>query len=259
MADNQLDNWIASLEERHFRELRFPEVSRALKALSATYVERRAKLGEGAALTGAGKRAAFALFYGPLHFLIVREVVAQLTGAGRASGAVRQARGGTIVDLGCGTGAGGAAWATASDRAHSVLGIDRNAWALDEAALTYRQFDLNARTRRGDITRMEVPKPPVSWLAAFTLNELADSDRETVLTRLLERAAQGDRVLVIEPIARGIAPWWDRWKDRVITAGGRADEWRFRVPLPPIVSKLDRAAGMDHRELTARSLWHPGT
>jgi hypothetical protein len=37
--------------------------------------------------------------------------------------------------------------------------------------------------------------------------------------------------------------------------GGRADEWRFRAELPPIVAKLDRAAGLDHRELTARSLW----
>ena len=26
-------------------------------------------------------------------------------------------------------------------------------------------------------------------------------------------------------------------------AGGRADEWRVRIELPPIVAKLDRAAG----------------
>jgi len=37
--------------------------------------------------------------------------------------------------------------------------------------------------------------------------------------------------------------------------GGRADEWRFRIELPAIVAKLDRAAKLDHRELTARSLW----
>ena len=247
MTENHFDNWIAGLEARHFAELRFPEVSRALKALSATYVERRTKLAEGAALTGAGKRAAFALFYGPLHFLTVREVVAQLSSADRASG--------TIVDLGCGTGAGGAAWADACGSRPSVLGIDRNSWALEEAARTYRQFALNARTRRGDVTRVDAPKPPVSWLAAFTLNELADDDREALLTRLLDRAAKGDQVLVIEPIARGVAPWWDGWKDHVTAAGGRSDEWRFRIPLPPVVSKLDRAAGMDHRELTARSSW----
>jgi hypothetical protein len=40
-----------------------------------------------------------------------------------------------------------------------------------------------------------------------------------------------------------------------VAAGGRADEWRFRVPLPDVVARLDRAAGLDHRELTCRSLW----
>ena len=54
----------------------------SLRALSATYVERRDRLREGAALAGAGKRAAFALFYGPLHYLLVRDIVRSL-GAGQ--------------------------------------------------------------------------------------------------------------------------------------------------------------------------------
>src|SRR5438105_15755218 len=97
------DRWLADLERRHLAELTFPEVSRALRALSATYVERRQKIGEGAALAGAGKRAAFALFYGPLHFLLIAAIVRQLPPAARAIA--------TLVDLGCGTGASGAAWA----------------------------------------------------------------------------------------------------------------------------------------------------
>jgi len=68
------DRWLADLERRHLAELTFPEVSRALRALSATYVERRQKIAEGAALAGAGKRAAFAMFYGPLHFLLVAHI-----------------------------------------------------------------------------------------------------------------------------------------------------------------------------------------
>jgi hypothetical protein len=52
-----------------------------------------------------------------------------------------------------------------------------------------------------------------------------------------------------------VAPWWNRWRQRVEDAGGRADEWRLHADLPPIVAKLDRAAGLDHRELTGRSLW----
>jgi hypothetical protein len=31
------------------------------------------------------------------------------------------------------------------------------------------------------------------------------------------------------------------------------DEWRFPAGLPPRLALLDRAAGLDHRELTARS------
>jgi hypothetical protein len=37
--------------------------------------------------------------------------------------------------------------------------------------------------------------------------------------------------------------------------GGREDTWRFPVTLPEPLALLDRAAGLDHRELTGRSLW----
>ena len=253
--DAHLQRWIAGLEERHLADLKFAEVSRALRALSSTYVERRGKLGEGAALSGAGKRAAFALFYGPLHFLLVRDIVKAL-GAGADLGRPRDGArsAATLVDLGCGTGAAGAAWASACDKAPAILGIDRHPWALQEAALTYRHFGLSARVRHGDMARVEGPRPPAAWLAAFALNELPAEPRDALLARLLARAAAGDQVLIVEPVARGIAPWWDRWRDRFIAAGGRGDEWRVRVPLPGIVAKLDRAAGLDHRELTGRSL-----
>ena len=107
-GDPRFDAWLAALEARHLADLTFPEVSRALRALSSTYVERRERLGEGAALAGAGKRAAFALFYAPLHYLLVREIVRALPAATTGPA--------TLVDLGCGTGAAGAAWASASAR-----------------------------------------------------------------------------------------------------------------------------------------------
>ena len=50
------------LEARHLSELTFAEVRRGLQALSSLYVERRERLADGAALDGAGKRAAFALY-----------------------------------------------------------------------------------------------------------------------------------------------------------------------------------------------------
>ena len=87
------------------------------------------------------------------------------------------------------------------------------------------------------------------------MNELPDASREALLERLIARAADGDRVLIVEPLAGFVARWWGRWREKVMAAGGRADEWRVRVELPPIVAKLDRAAGLNHRELTGRSLW----
>ena len=238
---------MASLEAKHLAELTFQEVSRALRALSSTYVERRQKIAQGAALSGAGKRAAFALFYGPLHYLLLAHIADRLPGAA--------ANIETLVDLGCGTGASGAAWASACAKPPRVLGIDRHPWAIGEATATYRAFRIPASLRQGDIAAVDLPKGPVAILAAFTMNELEDSDRDALLQRLMERARRGDRVLIVEPLAGFVARWWSRWRGIVEAAGGRADEWRVRVELPPIVAKLDRAAGLDHREITGRSLW----
>ena len=263
--DATFQNWIAELESRHLAELTFPEVSRALRALSSAYVERRHKIAEGSALSVAGKRSAFALFYGPLHFLLVEHIARSIIEARRRD---------LVVDLGCGTGAAGAALAVAQrDAAEAgdaaatgqpvaqgfglaVLGIDRNSWALVEASRTYRAFGLQGRTRQGDASATAFPKPPATFVAAFTVNELQGPARDALLTRLFERArAARDRVLIVEPLARGVAPWWNQWAGEAKAAGGRADEWRFAVELPPIVEKLDRAAGLNHRELTGRSLW----
>ncbi len=224
-----------------------------MRALSSTYVERRGRLGEGAALSGAGKRAAFALFYGPLHYLLTREIVRALPGALSAMSPMAAAP--TLVDLGCGTGAAGAAWAGAYASPPRILGIDRHPWALTEAAWTYRTLGLDARTRQADAAAAPLPKPPALVLAAFAMNELPDASREALLERLIVRAGGGDRVLIVEPLAGFVARWWGRWRNTVVAAGGRADEWRVRVELPPIVAKLDRAAGLNHRELTGRSLW----
>jgi len=239
--------WLAALEAKHLAELTFAEAARSLRALSATYVERRQKLLEGAALAGRGKRAAFALFYGPLHYVIVARIVRALPEATRSVS--------TLIDLGCGTGAAGAAWASALTPPPRIVGIDVHPWAVREAVETYRAFGVAAAMRQGDIGTVSLPKGPAAILAAFTLNELPDAKREQVLTRLVERGSAGDRVLIVEPLAGGVAQWWNRWRDTFECAGGRADEWRFRVELPAIVAKLDRAAGLDHREITGRSLF----
>src|SRR4249920_3711800 len=129
-----VDAWYAALEARHLASLTFQEVRRALQALSSLYVERRERLVLGAALEGAGKRAAFALFYGPLHFLTVREVVRAL---GAAEPPPRE-----LLDLGCGTGAAGAAWALEARGKTEVHGVDRSGWAAGEARWTLRRLGL---------------------------------------------------------------------------------------------------------------------
>ena len=238
---------MAALEARHLSELTFPEVTRALRALSSSYVERRRKLARGTALSGAGKRAAFALFYGPLHYLLVRHVVHVLPNASNGAPA--------LIDLGCGTGAAGAAWAAACTTLPRVTGIDRNRWALEEAARTYRQFDLRSRVHQADLVAAKLPPGRVMILAAFALNELSDQSRDVFLRRLLDRVEQGHRALIVEPLAGTVAPWWPRWRETFQAIGGRADEWKFPAELPSIVTKLDRAAGLDHREITGRTLW----
>ena len=246
--DQDFAEWMRALEVRHLADLTFSEVSRSLRALSSTYVERRARLAQGAALAGAGKRAAFALFYGPLHFLLTRHIIESIPQA--------RAAGDLLVDLGCGTGASGAAWARACGKAPAVLGIDRHPWAVAEAQATYRAFGLRGRTRMDDGARTTFPEG-CTVLAAFAVNELDEAGRETVLGRLLAHRERHGRVLVVEPLAGFVAPWWPAWRRAFEAAGGRADEWRVRTPLPPLVEKLDRAAGLNHRELTGRSLFFP--
>lgn len=238
--------WLEALETRHLAKLRFSEVSRALRALSSTYVERRGGLSRGAALKGAGKRAAFALFYGPLHFFVIREIVRTLG----ASGGVRP-----IVDLGCGTGVAGAAWSLALARPSRLVGVDRHRWAIGEAGWTYRALGLHATMVMNDVTRHRLPGAGAGIVAAYCLNELDRPSRDAMRERLLDAAGRGARVLVVEPVAGGVVPEWPDWVAGVQAAGGRADQWRFELELPDIVRKLDRAVGLNHRTVTARSLW----
>jgi hypothetical protein len=247
---DRVDRWLAALEQRHLADLRVPEVTRALRALSSAYVERRGGLSRGAGLDSAGKRAAFALYYAPLHFLTVRLIADAL---GAATPPPR-----AIVDIGCGTGAGGAAWAVAAGGTPRIIGIDRHPWAAAEARWTYRQLALQGDARQGDARRLPPLRSGMAAVAAYTMNELPPDARTALERTLLEAAAAGVRILIVEPIARAITPWWDDAAARFRAAGGRSDEWRLAADLPPMVGLLAKAAGLNQRELTARSLYCPG-
>jgi ubiquinone/menaquinone biosynthesis C-methylase UbiE len=244
-----VDSLAKALEERHLADLRFSDVTRALRALSSAYVERReTALADRKALDGAGKRAAFAMYYGPIHFLLVQHIV-------RGLGAAPQR--GTIVDLGCGTGVAGAAVAAsgtapAQAAALHVLGIDTHPWALDEARFTYKSFGLRADVRRGHAARTRFPADTSFVVAAFVVNELRDDDRGALLKEFLRLKQNTTAVLIVEPISQRISPWWDEWTRAL---GARSDQWRVKTEAPPIVKRLASAAGLRPETLTARSLF----
>lgn len=258
----KLNSWVAALERRYLADLRIQEVTRALRALSAAYVEHRGR-GNGrhvrGALDTAGKRAAFAMYYAPLHYMAVLEVV-------RALGADQPAPA-SIVDLGCGTGAAAAAWAIAGGSTPAVTGIDRHPWAVSEARRTYRELGLHGMARQGDFsesgfkgfkgfTRFRgFTAGAVGAVAAYVLNELADAERRRVEDMLVDFGRSGGRILVVEPIARGVVPWWPETAERIRSIGGRADVWRLPIEAPPPVIRLGDAAGLNHRELRLQTLF----
>ena len=245
MSDAAFEAWLAAAERRYLADLTRAELGRALRALSSCYVERRQRLAEGRALEGRGKRGAFALYYAPLHFLTVRSIareVSALTGSGARP----------ILDLGCGTGAAGAAWALVSGA--GVVGTDVSQWAVQEAAWTYRTLGLRGDARRGGIDTFRMPSRPSLLLAAFVVNELTAVDRAAARSRLVSAAAAGHQVVVIEPIARTLTPWWGEWERSFSSYRPRSAEWRFQADLPPLLRDLDKSAGLNHRELTARTL-----
>jgi len=249
-VDDGFAAWFAALEARHRANLSFQEIRRALQALSSLYVERRGALASGAVFDGAGKRAAFALYYGPLHFLLVREVVRAL---GAAQPPVQR-----LLDLGSGSGAAGAAWALECRPRPLVAAVDQEGWAISETKWTLGCLGLRGRVSRANLSLAPLPAPPAAVLAAFALNELDDAARERLLPRLLEAGRNGSQVLIVEPLARRALPWWSAWAQAFQGVGGREDEWRFAVELPETLALLDKAAGLDHRELTGRSLWLAG-
>jgi hypothetical protein len=226
-----------------------------VRALSARYVERRADLGDRSPLDSPGKRAAFAAFYAPLHFITTREVVRALGAA-----AIPVDR---LFDLGCGTGAASAAWALDLPRAPKLVGVDASGWAVGEARWTWRALRLDGRPHRGDLVLAAEralrtsPAGRAALLFAWSVNELDREARRRLLEALKRDAVQTVTVLIIEPLAHRATPWWDEWREALQSPLLRADEWKFDVELPPALARIDRAAGFRRAGLSARTLWRP--
>jgi hypothetical protein len=248
-----VESWIDALLARHTAAFTTSEFNRALRALSARYVERRSTLPTRSPIDSAGKRSAFAAFYAPLHFFTAREIVR----------ALRPAHGqlDTLVDLGCGTGVASAAWALECQARPTLQGVDKDDWAIGEAKWNWRSLDLRGRVNRGDLVRTvedlaQTAQPRTGIIAGWSINELDAQARGRLLPALLKAANRGAEVLIIEPLARGVTPWWDEWADAVTAAGGRADEWKFDVPLPARLAEIDDSAGFSRERLGARTIAH---
>lgn len=263
---SDLTPWLDALHARHVAPYRPQEFTRALRALSARYVERRSELAERSALDSAGKRSAFAAFYAPIHYLTIREIVRALPERARTVT--------SIIDLGCGTGVGGAAWndaqtavsedvAAATRRPAQITGVDQNQWALEEAKWNWRTLGLGGKAKRGDLfAEIAATAPPRggtragdALILAWSVNELPREAQARLLPVLIDYARGQGQILIVEPLARGATPWWNSWVTEFAALGGRADEWKFRVALPPMLKELSARAGFNREYLGARSLW----
>ncbi|MEN8159066.1 MAG: methyltransferase domain-containing protein [Myxococcota bacterium] len=241
--------WIEAASEAE--PLRFPELRKGVQALSARYVERRGERGAAAgAFAGAGLRAAFASFYAPLHFLAAYHTLQALPAA-FPSGVRR------VVDLGAGTGAVGAALSLAAGGA-PVLALDRSAWALAEARRSFRHLGVRGRTRRVELPNGLPRLGPGDLVAAgYLLNELPDPARERLASAFERALGAGARLLVLEPLARGVSPWWDDLARRLEAVRVEPALFKWRIERPAWIERLDDASGLDHREIGARILWGP--
>jgi SAM-dependent methyltransferase len=235
--------------------LRFSEVRKGVQALSSLYVERRREGGLASrASEGAAKRAALATFYAPLHFLVAYAAAARL--------AAPRAR--RVHDLGCGTGAAGAAVALALGAAAggatpSVHGVDVSGFALAEWRATLRAFGLSGHARRGALPAAFPERAGAEdvLVLGYVANELGADARAALLARLCAARGRGAGLLVLEPLARGIAPWWPDAARALAAHGVESLEIKLSVDRPEWIARLDDAAGLDHREIGARILAAP--
>ncbi len=239
------DTFAEALRARHLAHLTRQEFTRAVRALSVRYLERRNQLPDRSPLDSAGKRAAFALFYAPLHWLTVEAAVSAF---GLATTSLER-----LLDLGCGTGVCSAAWASALPAPRPAIeGVDLHPWALDEARWNWRAVGLSGRASRMDavaaverLTQRPRNLNGTGIIAGWSINELEPAPRTRLLDGLQRAAEAGATVLVLEPLARGITPWWDTWV-RALPPAVEVDARDIKAdrPLPPWLADYAHSAGL---------------
>jgi SAM-dependent methyltransferase len=246
----RFDRWLEASVARYVPPLTYTELRKGVQALSSLYVERRHD-GPIAprAIEGVGKRGAFASYYAALHFLTTHHAFAMIGGGDQLGTPTR------VIDLGCGTGPTGAAIATSYPQPPSVTGIDRSGWALEEAEHTWLAFGLKGRAVRQEIPD-SVPQVGSGDLLSFgwMISELADDARAALLRRLIRWLRAGAAVMITEPLATGVTPWWPLWSEALAEYGVRADLCKVAIVRPDWIADMDKAARLDHQVIGARVL-----
>ena len=137
-----------------------------------------------------------------------------------------------------------------------LTGLDRHPWAMDEARWTYRMVGLKGTARR----RCRPSAAPRAWRRrdrCLCAQRITPDLRTRVQEQLLAAADRGARVLILEP-SREPSPLVGRRRLAGVEGRGTGGRMAIRARLPPLLQTLDKAAGLDHRELTVRSIWLPG-
>jgi hypothetical protein len=246
--------FLAALEQRHLANLTRPEFTKAVRALSVRYVERRGQLPTRSPLDSAGKRAAFGLFYAPLHMLTADAAVAAVAADSRPT---------HIIDLGCGTGVCSAAWALRVPDPHPTIdGFDLHPWALEEARWNWRTLGLRGRAVKLDavsaLERVVAGRGGLTGtgiIAGWAVNELDTTARARLLVSVSAAITRGASFLMLEPLARGVAPWWDDWTRALAPHGVVEGDYKFDVDLPARLAEFSDGAGFNNRTLSARVMW----
>jgi hypothetical protein len=134
--------------------------------------------------------------------------------------------------------------------------VDRHPWAVQEANWTYRYLGLRGRAVVGDVVKpIDTRKSATGIVLAYVVNELPPDKRRLLLDHIRHRTRRGAAVLVVEPIARSVTGWWTEWTSALGDAGVRTDEWRFPAALPALLADIASGAGLNPRELTARTIY----
>jgi hypothetical protein len=94
------------------------------------------------------------------------------------------------------------------------------------------------------VVRSQRPLADLGIVAGWAVNELPDGTRDQLLSLVGRAVEAGASLLLIEPLARGVTPWWNQWVATLAPQGAEAQECRFTLSLPPLVADLARSAGL---------------